>query len=73
MTYIMDMASGTGFPAEEPSYKVSRGTGDASCDATHPMGCPPQLQLATVELQPQHESRSLPAAAIEALIDALED
>lgn len=73
MAYIMDMASGTGFPVEEPSYKVTRETGDASCDATHPMDCPPQIQLATVELQPQHETRSLPAAALEALIDSLED
>lgn len=73
MAYIMDMASGTEFTIEEPSYKVTRETVDASCDTTYRMDCPPQLQLAMVELQPQHEARSLPAAALEALIDSIED
>ena len=72
MAYIMDMASGSEFPVEEPSYKLARETGSASCERPRRMDCP-QLQLAMVEVQAEGETRTLPAATLEALINSLED
>ena len=70
MAYIMDMASGTIQPVEEPSIK--RNFGMELQDAT-PLEEYPQLQLAMVEVSTETATQTLHPAAIEALLKTLED
>ncbi len=70
MAYIVDMASGTAYPVEEPEYRINRAPETSSQDVPRP-AILPQLQLAMVEAQT--EARPLPAASIEALLKTLED
>jgi len=72
MAYIMDMASGTAYPVEEPEYQIDRAPETASQDVPGPEALP-QLQLAMVERQAQPETRPLPAASIAALLKTLDD
>ncbi len=72
MAYIMDMASGTEFPIEEPSCKLAREARDEPCEIQCPTGHA-RLQLAMHEVQTQSVARALPVAAVEELINSLED
>ena len=72
MAYIMDMASGTEHPVEEPSYSAVRKSSLGAGDIPH-LDKHPQLQLAMIEIQTQAETRTLPAASLDALIKTLGD
>ena len=66
------MASGTVFPVEKPSCKHAPEAGNEPCDAQCPTAHA-RLQLAMIEVQAQSDACALPVAAIEDLINSLED